>query len=72
MFDTCEEEVDKERLYSRSISQVSKDSMAADALTAVKPLFVHLTASIQNERVYQPVPDIPVCLRMYSLRLACI
>ena len=58
IFEPAEEEAGKERLIFRSDSAVS----TTGELDRVKPLFVHLTASIQNERVYQSVPDIPLCL----------
>lgn len=61
MFETGDEDAGKRRLFSHSNSEISRDSIAADA-DSTKPLFVHLTSSIQTERVYQSVPDIPVCL----------
>ncbi|XP_067949476.1 KICSTOR complex protein SZT2-like [Watersipora subatra] len=56
-----DDDTGKEKGFSRSVSEASKDSMAV-VQNNMKPLFVHLTASFKSERVFQSVADIPVCL----------
>ena len=51
------------RLFSNSASvQSTRGSTSADP---TKPLFVHLTSSVHNERVNLSVKDIPVCFCKY-------
>lgn len=56
------------RLFSASASVQSTHGSSSAVLT--KPLFVHLTASVLNERVNMPVKDIPVCLCELSRELS--
>ena len=73
MFETGDEETvpnlelmrqrQEHRLFSNSASvQSTRGSTSADP---TKPLFVHLTSSVHNERVNLSVKDIPVCFCKY-------